>query len=370
MADGLTLDTVLPPEDAAVVDALGPVEALVAVTALNQARTAPAGRRRRGRRAGPGPRGTEGGGPLRRRRVAGRHVRGRRGTHARGARRARRERPDHRTARARPGRGRGAGGGAPRRRARRGRRRRRTRQHRPRVGRARCSARSLQGEADYVSPVYARALTEGTLTTNLLAPLVRSLFGKRLQEVLGGCAGVSAAPARAPAPGGGMGRRADRPGRGDAAPRRGPGRAATRSSRSIWDGSSSIPGPRPPISRTPSSTRWGPLFRLMERHAAEWQDVRGSVPVPRRGRARPRDADRRRRPARPDGPRVPPRAEGPAPAVGADPGGRDARSALPAGAPRSRRVPLPAVLCGPAWSRTSRWPTTSGGSRGTISCGR
>ena len=31
----------------------------------------------------------------------------------------------------------------------------------------------------------------------------------------------------------------------------------------------------------------GPLFRLMERHAAEWQDVRGSVPVPRRGTAGP-----------------------------------------------------------------------------------
>jgi hypothetical protein len=29
----------------------------------------------------------------------------------------------------------------------------------------------------------------------------------------------------------------------------------------------------------------GPLFRLMERHAAEWQEVRGSVPVPRRGQA-------------------------------------------------------------------------------------
>ena len=40
----------------------------------------------------------------------------------------------------------------------------------------------LRGDADYVSPVYTRAVTEGTLTTNLLAPLVRSLFGKRLQE--------------------------------------------------------------------------------------------------------------------------------------------------------------------------------------------
>ena len=42
MADGLTLETTLPPDGAAAVDALGPMEALVTVTALNQARTAPA----------------------------------------------------------------------------------------------------------------------------------------------------------------------------------------------------------------------------------------------------------------------------------------------------------------------------------------
>jgi hypothetical protein len=32
----------------------------------------------------------------------------------------------------------------------------------------------------------------------------------------------------------------------------------------------------------------GPLFRLMDRHAAEWQDVRGSADVPQRGQAAPR----------------------------------------------------------------------------------
>src|SRR5262249_10179721 len=31
----------------------------------------------------------------------------------------------------------------------------------------------------------------------------------------------------------------------------------------------------------------GPLFRVMERHAGEWQDVRGSEPVPKRGHADP-----------------------------------------------------------------------------------
>src|SRR5262249_36391774 len=41
MGDALTLTTALPPEGIAAVDALGPLDALVAVTALNQARSAP-----------------------------------------------------------------------------------------------------------------------------------------------------------------------------------------------------------------------------------------------------------------------------------------------------------------------------------------
>ncbi len=50
----------------------------------------------------------------------------------------------------------------------------------------------LDREADYVSPAYTRAVSEGTLTTNLLAPLTRALYGKRIREVMGGCAGLSA----------------------------------------------------------------------------------------------------------------------------------------------------------------------------------
>jgi hypothetical protein len=49
----------------------------------------------------------------------------------------------------------------------------------------------LRHEADYVSPAYTRAVSEGTLTTNLLAPMVQALYGKRLQQPLGGCAGLS-----------------------------------------------------------------------------------------------------------------------------------------------------------------------------------
>jgi hypothetical protein len=49
----------------------------------------------------------------------------------------------------------------------------------------------LRGEADFVIPIYSRAVSEGTLTTNLLAPMMRSLYGRRIQQPMGGCAGLS-----------------------------------------------------------------------------------------------------------------------------------------------------------------------------------
>jgi hypothetical protein len=49
----------------------------------------------------------------------------------------------------------------------------------------------LDGDVACVLPVYTRALSEGTLTTNLLAPLTRALYGKRVREVTGGCAGLA-----------------------------------------------------------------------------------------------------------------------------------------------------------------------------------
>jgi glucosylglycerate synthase len=51
----------------------------------------------------------------------------------------------------------------------------------------------LREQADYVSPAYARSVSEGTLTTNLLAPLTRALYGARLQQVMGGAAALSGA---------------------------------------------------------------------------------------------------------------------------------------------------------------------------------
>jgi glucosylglycerate synthase len=49
----------------------------------------------------------------------------------------------------------------------------------------------LEGEADYVLPAFSHAPSEGTLTSNLLAPLCGALYGRRPQQVVGACAGLS-----------------------------------------------------------------------------------------------------------------------------------------------------------------------------------
>jgi hypothetical protein len=142
----------------------------------------------------------------------------------------------------------------------------------------------LHGEADYVSPVYSRAATEGTLTTNLLAPLVRALYGKRVEEVLGGCAAVSAGLVdRLPAA----------EDWGDDLDDHG---VETRLLVDALAGDHAVVevhlGPKqvdPGAATTDLSHilagAVGPLFRTMDRYAAAWQEVRGSAPVPRRGAA-------------------------------------------------------------------------------------
>jgi glucosylglycerate synthase len=49
----------------------------------------------------------------------------------------------------------------------------------------------LAGTADAVGPAYTHTVAEGTLTTNLLAPMLRALYGRRLQQLLGGCAALA-----------------------------------------------------------------------------------------------------------------------------------------------------------------------------------
>jgi hypothetical protein len=282
---GLTLETTLPPDGAASVEALGPVEALVAVTALNQGRTAPAvvdavatglarafaGRKTAilfvdggsqdgtfdavGQRA---PDGTTV--PVASARVAGRPGRGPAVVAALAAAR-------HLGAR--------AAGIVD-------------------AGLVSIAAEwvelllgpALNGDADYVSPSYSRALTEGTLTTNLLGPLVRSLFGKRLQEVLGGCAAVSAGLLDALPP---AEEWYDEPtGQGAEMRLLGQALAGQHALVEVHLGRKQLdPGAAPADLAHTLVDAVGPLFRLMEHHAGAWQDVRGSAPVPRRGQAGP-----------------------------------------------------------------------------------
>jgi hypothetical protein len=281
VADGLLLDTVLAPEDGAAVEALGPVDALVAVTALNQSRTAPAV-------VDAVTAGLTRGFPERK--VAVLFVDG--GSQD-GTLEAVAGRPPGAPAppvalihiAGRPGRGRSvvAGLAAAR-----------------RVG-ARAVmlvdaglisitpggveallAPALQGEADYVSPVYERAPTEGTLTTNLLAPLIRSLFGRRLQETFGGCVGVSAALLDAlPA----AEEWSDEPtGQGAEMRLLGEALAGRHAMLEVQLGRKQLdPGAAPADLGHTVVDAVGPLFRLMERHTAEWLEVRGSAPVSRRG---------------------------------------------------------------------------------------
>jgi hypothetical protein len=279
VAEGLTLETALPEDGAAAVEALGPIEALVAVTALNQARTAPgavvaaaAGLARSfaGRKAavlfvdGGSQDGSAeavrdhavagAGVPVASARISGRPGRGRALVAALAAAR-------HVGARA--------------------------------AGLVDAGLSSFQdawvdrllgpvlaGDADYVSPLYTRALSEGTLTTNLLAPLVRALFGKRLQEVLGGCAVTSPALLDSLPPAEDW---AEEPsGQGAELMLLGRALAGDYALREVQLGRKRLdPGAAPADLAQTVVESVGPLFRLMERDPAAWQDVRGSRPVPR-----------------------------------------------------------------------------------------
>ena len=283
MADGLTLETTLPPDGIAAVEALRPVDVLVAVTALNQAKTAPAvlsavanglahaftGRKTAALFVDGGsqdgtleaitqPTSPNWPVPFASAGVVGRPGRGRAVTVALAAAR-------HVGARA--------------------------------AGIVDAGLVSLTAEwvgpllgpvldenADYVAPVYSRAITEGTLTTNLLSPLVRSLFGRRVHEVLGGCAGVSAALLDSLPP---VAEWDEEPtGAGAEAKLLGHALAGQRVLTEVHLGQKQLdPGAAVADLAHTLATAVGPVFRLMERHVGEWQDVRGSEPVSQRGQA-------------------------------------------------------------------------------------
>jgi len=150
----------------------------------------------------------------------------------------------------------------------------------------------LGGEAEYVSPAYTRTGSEGTLTTNLLAPLTRALYGARLQQVMGGCAALAGATIGSWLP----------PGieTGDWHPH---GAELWLTTAALASGARLVEvqldrklvtpgGPQPDLATILVRTV-GPLFALMERYQAVWPDRTGSAAVLRRGDPSPVQADAR-----------------------------------------------------------------------------
>jgi len=140
----------------------------------------------------------------------------------------------------------------------------------------------LAGDAAYVSPAYSHAASEGTLTTNLLAPLLRALYGHRLTQVVGGCAALSGqllqrflAVANADPE---LAERAAEVWLPTEAVTSGSAVAEAAQGRKRLD-----PGLSPPDLATTLVQVVGPFFTLMERYRAIWFDVQGSREVPLAG---------------------------------------------------------------------------------------
>jgi len=140
------------------------------------------------------------------------------------------------------------------------------------------------GDADYVTPAYSRAASEGTLTTNLLAPLTRALYGKQIQQVTGGCAAMTASFVA----------------RGlpewiDLAPPHAAGIEVALTVAALTAGARVVevhlgrrhvdPNAPPPDLATILVRTVGPVCALMERSRDAWEPMRGSGPVPRVGDA-------------------------------------------------------------------------------------
>jgi hypothetical protein len=140
----------------------------------------------------------------------------------------------------------------------------------------------LRDEAEYVSPAYSRTAAEGTLTSNLLAPLTGALSGVRTQQVVGGCAAFSAGLADRLLAGPGWARAAASQGVEVRL-----GIEALLSGRPVVETHLGIkqidPGPAPPDLITTLVGIVGPLFQFMDDHAVVWQSVRGSHAVARVG---------------------------------------------------------------------------------------
>ena len=142
----------------------------------------------------------------------------------------------------------------------------------------------LGDKADFVGPAYARHRWEGTITRLLLAPLVRALYGRRLQQPFGGQQALSA-------------RLLDHllvhpkwnwSGR-DVSDLWITG-AAIADGFAVWE---AWLGPHAVRSRTRTADlptmlaeTLGAIFTLMDRHQDLWLEVRGSEPLPTIGTPR------------------------------------------------------------------------------------
>ena len=148
----------------------------------------------------------------------------------------------------------------------------------------------LREEADYVSPAYARAASEGTLTTNLLAPLTRALYGARVQQVSGSCAALS---------GGVVESLLAEPSESTEWQPHGAELWLTTSALASSARVAEVtlgrkimtPGGPAPDLATILVRTVGPLFALMERYQAVWQEGTGRPAVIRRGPPPPVQAD-------------------------------------------------------------------------------
>jgi glucosylglycerate synthase len=140
------------------------------------------------------------------------------------------------------------------------------------------------GAADYVAPAYSRAASEGTLTTNLLAPLTRALYGKRIQQVTGGCAALAVPFIERWLP------ECIDVGTSHVA-----GTEVALTVAALTSGARLVevhlgrrpvdPGAPPPDLATTLVRTVGPVYALMERYHDVWEQTRGSVVVPSVGDA-------------------------------------------------------------------------------------
>ena len=140
----------------------------------------------------------------------------------------------------------------------------------------------LGGEADYVSPAYSHGMAEGTLTTNLLAPMARALYGGRIQQVVGGCAALSRGLVdrllEADVWAGDLAEHGIEVWLPLEALVSGARLVEVHLGRKALDA-----GAAPPELSTILTRTVGPFFRLMERYRAVWPEVRGSAPVAHAG---------------------------------------------------------------------------------------